>query len=205
MKFKLLILMLTLSASTTIAQNFDAKLLSKINPNGGYSSTWGFVSNNAVQVAVAAPFAMMAVGIIEHDPLLKRNAVNTGVALLATGLITQGVKSTIQRQRPFMANQGMIFQQGNAGGYSFPSGHTSATFSLATSLSLSYSKWYVIAPSFAFAGATAYSRMYRGAHYPGDVLGGIIVGTGTSFLTWKLQKWIYKYNKAYNKGFVKNK
>lgn len=182
--------------SQSRAQNWDTRLLAKINPNSGVNKGWEFVSNKAIPLSVATPFAMLAVGIIDNNAQLKQNAIHTGVALLANGLFTSAIKNSIQRQRPFLARADMITLQGHTTGYSFPSGHTSTTFSVATSLSLSYPKWYVIAPAYTFAAATAYSRMYRGAHYPSDVLGGVIVGTGTSYLTWKLQKLFYKKNKS---------
>jgi membrane-associated phospholipid phosphatase len=51
-----------------------------------------------------------------------------------------------------------------------------AAFALATSLSLSYPKCYIIVPSFAWASSVGYSRMDLGVHYPSDVLAGAIVG-----------------------------
>ena len=200
MRFRLFFAILILSVINCFAQNFDARLLASINPNHGESGTWRFVTNNAIPVSIATPFAMFAVGSLSHDENLKKNALHTGFALLANGLITSGIKNSIQRQRPFLSNPGYIHLQGETSGYSFPSGHTSTVFSLATSLSLSYPKWYVIAPTYGFAAATAYSRMYRGAHYPGDVLGGIIVGSGTAFLSWKLQKWFYRNDRIYAKS-----
>ncbi|GAB2971723.1 hypothetical protein GCM10027049_01640 [Mucilaginibacter puniceus] len=68
-------------------------------------------------------------------------------------------------------------------------------FATATSLSLSFPKWYVIIPSYTYAAAIGYSRMYLGVHYPTDVLAGALLGTGTAFLTWKLQKILFKKNK----------
>jgi membrane-associated phospholipid phosphatase len=55
-------------------------------------------------------------------------------------------------------------------------------------LSLSFPKWYVIGPAYSYAILVAYSRSYLGVHYPGDILAGAIIGTGSSFLTWKLQR-----------------
>ncbi|MEO6304381.1 MAG: phosphatase PAP2 family protein, partial [Bacteroidia bacterium] len=93
--------------------------------------------------------------------------------------------------RPF--NKYPDIQKEAAGGsFSFPSGHTNAAFCTATSLSLTFQKWYVIVPSYAWACAVGYSRMHLGVHYPTDVLGGIIVGTGCSFITYKVQKWMKK-------------
>lgn len=61
--------------------------------------------------------------------------------------------------------------------FSMPSGHAALAFTLATSFSLSHSEWYVVAPSFAWATATAVSRVWRGRHYPSDVLAGIVLGS----------------------------
>jgi membrane-associated phospholipid phosphatase len=53
-----------------------------------------------------------------------------------------------------------------------------------------YPKWYVIVPSYSWAVAVGYSRMHMGMHYPSDVLMGAIIGTASSFLSFKVQKWI---------------
>lgn len=79
-----------------------------------------------------------------------------------------------------------------AGGYSFPSGHTTDAFSLATSLTLNFKQWYVIVPAYLWAGSVGYSRLYLGAHYPSDVFGGAIVGSTSAFITYKLSKWLNK-------------
>jgi len=73
---------------------------------------------------------------------------------------------------------------------SFPSGHTSEAFSTATALSLKYPEWYIIAPAYLWAGSVGYSRMNLGVHYPTDVLAGALLGTGTAFLTLKVNEWL---------------
>ena len=59
---------------------------------------------------------------------------------------------------------------------------------MATSLTLATKKWYVALPAYLWASGVAYSRMYLGVHYPSDLLGGIVIGVGTSLLTWKLDQ-----------------
>lgn len=61
-------------------------------------------------------------------------------------------------------------------------------FALATSLSLSYPKWYIIVPSYAWAGSVGYSRMDLGVHYPSDVLAGAVIGAGSAWLTYYINK-----------------
>ncbi len=60
--------------------------------------------------------------------------------------------------------------------HGFPSGHAAMAFALSTSYSLSHPKWYVVAPSLTWATATALSRVWRGRHYPSDILGGAVLG-----------------------------
>lgn len=70
--------------------------------------------------------------------------------------------------------------------YSFPSGHSADAFAIATRLTLRYSKNpEVYIPAFVWAGLVGYGRFYFGLHYPSDVLGGALVGAGSSLLVYK--------------------
>jgi membrane-associated phospholipid phosphatase len=53
-------------------------------------------------------------------------------------------------------------------------------------LTLRYSKNpEVYIPAFVWAGLVGYGRIYFGLHYPSDVLGGALVGAGSSLLVYK--------------------
>ena len=74
-------------------------------------------------------------------------------------------------------------------------------FAAATTISLQYPKWYVIAPAFIYASGVGYSRMYLGVHYPTDVLAGAVLGAGSSFVThytfkFIKKRWELKHSKA---------
>jgi membrane-associated phospholipid phosphatase len=128
------------------------------------------------------PAVMVAAGLLEHNPKLLHNGIELTAATLVNGVITVGLKRIIQRDRP--AADPVLIEKS----YSFPSGHTSSAFALATTLSLQYPKWYVIVPSYVYATLVGYSRIHLGVHYPSDVLGGMITGAGSAVLT----KWVRK-------------
>jgi undecaprenyl-diphosphatase len=71
--------------------------------------------------------------------------------------------------------------------FSFPSGHTLASFEAATVLLIHNKKMGV--PAMVLAVLIAFSRMYLYVHYPTDVLFSVFMGIGFAFLgTWLVKK-----------------
>lgn len=166
------------------SQNLDIRILRSINSPEVLPADkfFQFVSNSESYLVVLIPAAMGTTALIKRDDKLLRNAIVVIGATVVNSGITVALKYTINRERPFVTYPD-IKQKSRAGSPSFPSGHTSSAFALATSLSLSYPKWYIIVPSFTWAGTVGYSRMYLGVHYPSDVLAGAIIGAGSAWLT----------------------
>jgi len=171
------------------SQNIDIKILRAINSPGDLTSDnfFRFISDSEPFIIFAVPAGMATAGLIKHDNTLVRNAGAGLAALAVSGGITFIMKYAIKRDRPFVTYPD-ITKKSYAGSPSFPSGHTSGAFAAATSVSLAYPKWYVIAPSFAWAGTVGYSRMHLGVHYPSDVLAGALIGSGCAYLTYKINK-----------------
>ncbi|PWK79583.1 undecaprenyl-diphosphatase [Mucilaginibacter oryzae] len=138
-----------------------------------------FLSKNVLVGDIGIPTGLLVGGIISNNKEMRQNAgYVAGSTAISYGFMVL-IKHLVKRPRPFVQNI-QITPVYRAGGTSFPSGHTSSSFATATALSVAYPKWYVIAPSFFWAGATSYSRMYLGVHYPTDVGAGIILGTGSA-------------------------
>ena len=102
--------------------------------------------------------------------------------------LTFALKNLVRRPRPYVALDGVEARDRRHEGdgvfdpHSFPSGHTSTAFVIATSLSLSFPEWYVVVPSLAWAGSMGVARVYLGVHYPSDVLVGAAIGAGAATL-----------------------
>lgn len=146
-----------------------------------------FITNAADPVALAIPAAFFIKGLATKNQLDKKRSLCLAESFIANVTLTHFLKKAINRKRPGETDPSFVVLT-PAGSRSFPSGHTSEAFSMATSLSLEIPKWYVIAPAYTFASLVGYSRMYLGAHYPGDVIAGALLGTSTAWLTHHLNK-----------------
>jgi undecaprenyl-diphosphatase len=94
--------------------------------------------------------------------------------VLATWLIEYPVKRLFRRRRPFVRIVQALVIGKKPGSWSFPSGHTGASFASAWILSC---VWPSRSPIFyALASIVGVSRIYVGAHYPGDVTSGACLG-----------------------------
>ena len=175
------------------AQNFDIDAAKSINGNASTfkNNLFKATSTSVTFVNIAAPLSLLTAGFIKHDDKLKKEAVYMAGGFIVSAIITQGMKRVIKRDRPFVTYP-YIVQKDEGGGYSMPSGHTSAAFCTATSLSLLFPKWYVIAPAYLYATAVGYGRIYEGVHYPTDVFVGALVGAGSAWVAYKAEKWMDK-------------
>ena len=134
---------------------------------------------------------MFTVGLINKDKKLQHQSYKVVGSLLINTTVTLAMKYSINRQRPYDKYPTIIFPYTKEKDASFPSGHTSTAFALATSMSIQYKKWYVVVPCYAWAASVGYSRMYLGEHYPTDVLAGAAVGIGSAYLSeWLTKKLI---------------
>jgi membrane-associated phospholipid phosphatase len=156
-----------------------------------------FFDNSMVPMAILMPVTMMAYGRLEDKTYEENTGYLLGASLITNSAVTFAAKMIVKRKRVrvYMVRYGVYpkkFSQVDP--YSFPSGHTSTTFAIATMFSLRYhSSPLVIIPAFAWAVTVGYGRMYLGMHYPSDVLAGAVIGAGSSILIYSLRKEFFKF------------
>ena len=173
------------------AQNWDINTVKKVNNWDMHDLSRG-LSHSGLILPVGVPTAMGVYALIKKDQPLLKEAIYIGTSVIEALSLTMAMKYTFDRQRPYEKYPDLIHPVSTEPDPSFPSGHTAAAFSLATSLSITYPKWYVIAPSAVWACGVGFARINQGVHYPSDVLIGATIGVGCAFANVYINRWLNK-------------
>ena len=127
-----------------------------------------------------AALAIALVFFLADDHLL---AYEFMLGTLSLWLVVELVKALVRRSRPFIRLTQVRIVGHRFGGRSFPSGHTSQAFFMATLMVQHFhARAWLVFILYAIALLVGITRMYVGAHYPRDVLAGIILGSAWGFL-----------------------
>lgn len=182
-------------ASALWAQNWDIDLLHKVNGwDGRFVRNYNkVISRSESYVAFGVPVAMIVAGWLRQDENLQKDALYVGTSVAGAFVVAYGMKYLADRERPYDRWPGRVHAYSRGDSPSFPSGHTTTAFALATSLSITYPKWYVIAPLALWACSVGVMRMNEGVHYPSDVLAGAVVGAGCAVVNVYVNRWLNKW------------
>ena len=114
----------------------------------------------------------------------KSGAVMVAALVVDVVLCNIVLKNLVARTRPYDVNTGVHLLVAKLHDYSFPSGHTAASFASVTALYLAGEKklWKF---ALVLACLIAISRLYLYVHYPTDVLGGILFGVISGYLGYR--------------------
>lgn len=136
-------------------------------------------------LSVAASYSRIWMGIAAVLAVFggakgRRTAVKGLAAVGATSFVANVVlKGLPRRTRPSgpVPEERSLVQPDSS---SFPSGHTASAAAFSGVVGRAYPAFWL--PINALAGAIGFSRVYTGVHYPGDVLGGWLLGKSVAFV-----------------------
>ena len=120
-------------------------------------------------------------GLFTSNTHLKATGQMLAEGILTNGIYTQLLKITFGRARPFTGEPNTEIDpfefEFESAENSFPSGHTSTAFTIATILSEQIDNIYVSIGLYSLASLTAYQRIYADVHWFSDTIFGAALGT----------------------------
>ncbi len=123
----------------------------------------------------AAWYAGMALAILRKRRAFRDMLWDVALPLtITTWLVEHPIKKYFKRRRPFISIIQAIVIGKKPGTWSFPSGHSAAAFAGAWLLNRSFPRFGIL--RYVIASLVAFSRIYLGDHYPGDVASGSLLG-----------------------------
>lgn len=148
------------------------------------------------------PLYLVIIGVIIYKYRWRSIYVFIAVGVfvtLADQISTNVFKEGIKRLRPSHAEnlKGLVHLYTKSNGevyfgglHGFVSSHAANSFAMATFTAYLFNvKWYSIS-IFAWAAVVSYSRIYLGVHYPGDIIGGALLGFVIGWGVFKLYSYL---------------
>ncbi len=155
------------------------------------------VANHFAEPLYVGPVlgGLYGLGYLTDEPALSRTAWHALVGLAATTVVEGGLKIAVGRQRPNAGSDTDEFHPGSFDNawQSYPSGHTSAAFSLATTFAEESDDPLVSVLSYGGAGIVGWARIRDDRHWLSDVVAGAVVGTVTTHMT---LRWLRRAEQA---------
>lgn len=131
-------------------------------------------------------------------PKTRKAGVYMAVALIIDLILCNVIlKPIIARTRPYNVNKTIKLLVPPLKDYSFPSGHTAASFASVSALYFAGRK-KMAAGALVLSIFIAFSRLYLYVHYPTDVLGGLIIGLLCGWIADWILRTIVKRKRAKN-------
>ena len=137
-----------------------------------------FGNKKYVVPAVAAAYG--AGRFIFRDPKLQMAAFQSFQSILATAVVTEAIKITAGRARPYTGKGPHTFEPfsfSDNAHKSLPSGHASLAFAAFTPFAENYSRWLYAVPA-----SVAIGRVWQDKHWTSDVVVGSCIGFISGFL-----------------------
>ncbi|CDZ75140.1 membrane-associated phospholipid phosphatase [Peptoniphilus sp. ING2-D1G] len=160
-------------------KSFDDFLINLINKKMS-NKLFDFLFYHITNLGGVISLTLLILLLLFFEGKLRVFGIELIVALAVTTAIVQILKRTFTRNRPYWILENLNTYGIDLSDYSFPSGHSAASFSVATVIALNYQKITLLIIFVALL--IAISRIYLAVHYPTDVVAGVLIGTLCSLI-----------------------
>jgi PAP2 superfamily len=142
-------------------------------------------------------------GLLTKNQTTQATGLTSIKCLLFTDLIIGGLKLSIQRTRPSYTDNPANFHGlwNTRSNLSFPSGHSAASFALATALCSGIKNKYWHIPIYMIASGVALSRVHDNKHWASDVFVGSLIGCVTAHIVIHANNWNWQNKSKQQKPF----
>lgn len=132
----------------------------------GFGANYGFYTAGGLLIS----------GIVFKDSNVRKMGSDALEAGVLAGLTGSLLKFGVGRQRPRGSEEENVFRPGS-GNYSFPSGHATEAFAVASVVAARSQGWVVPSLAYSLATVVALDRVNDRAHFASDVVAGAVLGT----------------------------
>ena len=151
----------------------DSAVSSRLPRNPGTLNRYSNVSNAGLAALVGGAGGMWLMGHVRHNTHWTETGFLAGEAALNTVVVTEALKYSFSRERPFQDNgTGPFFQ----GGTSFPSQHAAVSWAVAGVIAHEYPGPLTKIAVYGLATLVDFSRVRSRQHFPSDVFIGDVIG-----------------------------
>ena len=177
--------------------DIDTEVLLAINGLHGtfQDAFWWLISAKWASVLLVLAFVWILLHQNRRHALLTMAMLVLALVLadqISSGLIKHLVERLRPSQDPSLDNMIHIVNNYRGGKFGFVSSHAANSFAAATLIVLIMRHRLVTISLLTWAMLQCYSRVYLGVHYPGDILGGMVVGILVGCLVWCLMRWLQR-------------
>jgi membrane-associated phospholipid phosphatase len=146
-----------------------------LSQNPSTISHYKTISNAGVAALIGGAGGLWVLGHVRHNEHWKETGFLAGEAAFNSLVLVEGMKYSLQRERPFQGDGSGAFFQGH-GNTSFPSEHAAAAWSVAGVIAHEYPGPFTKILVYSLASLVDISRVRARQHFPSDVVVGSILG-----------------------------
>ncbi|MDR3749513.1 MAG: phosphatase PAP2 family protein [Acidobacteriota bacterium] len=154
----------------------DESVAHQVSPS--WHNTSINISNAGVYGLGAAAGGIFVAGLILHDEHATTTGIRSAEAAVDSVILYASLKVILARQRPYMGTGEGKFFSGNWTKGSFPSGHATFAWTLASVMAHEYPNWPMRLLMYGVATVVSTTRVTGGVHFPSDVFSGSVIGYG---------------------------